>query len=442
MKNFLRLCLVGVKVKMINLNSTSKFSGSITIPSDKSISHRSAILNSIAYGKAEINNYSNGEDCLSTLNVLKNLGVDIKIDNKEDFLNIKITGNGFDGLSMPSSILDVGNSGTTTRLISGILSTLNFDTTLSGDDSLNSRPMKRIIDPLLKMGANISSDNNMAPLFFHPSKLKGIEFKMNVSSAQVKSCIMLAALNSSNKTYIQQPSLSRDHTERMLKGMGAKIKTNKNDIFIEPSKLNSIDLTIPGDISSASFWMVGALIHPNSNLLLKNVGLNDLRTGIIDVLKDMGGNIEIENHRIQANEPVGDIRVKSSKLVGTEISGEIIPRLIDEIPIIIVAASLADGPTIIKNAEELRFKETDRLLAMSKFLVKSNIKHQLKEDGMEINGNSDFIGGEFESFDDHRIAMSIAISSIVAKNNTIINNHEVASISYKNFYKHLELLKT
>ena len=442
MKNFLRLCLVGVKVKMINLNSTSKFSGSITIPSDKSISHRSAILNSIAYGKAEINNYSNGEDCLSTLNVLKNLGVDIKIDNKEDFLNIKITGNGFDGLSMPSSILDVGNSGTTTRLISGILSTLNFDTTLSGDDSLNSRPMKRIIEPLLKMGANISSDNNMAPLSFHPSKLKGIEFKMNVSSAQVKSCIMLAALNSSNKTYIQQPSLSRDHTERMLKGMGAKIKTNKNDIFIEPSKLNSLDLTIPGDISSAAFWMVGALIHPNSNLLLKNVGLNDLRTGIIDVLKDMGGNIEIENHRIQANEPVGDIRVKSSKLVGTEISGEIIPRLIDEIPIIIVAASLADGPTIIKNAEELRFKETDRLLAMSKFLDKSNIKHQLKEDGMEINGNSDFIGGEFESFDDHRIAMSIAISSIVAKNNTIINNHEVASISYKNFYKHLELLKT
>ena len=216
----------------------------------------------------------------------------------------------------------------------------------------------------------------------------------------------------------------------------------KNDIFIEPSKLNSIDLTIPGDISSAAFWMVGALIHPDSNILLKNVGLNDLRTGIIDVLKDMGGDIDIENQRIQANEPVGDIRVKSSKLVGTEISGEIIPRLIDEIPIIIVAASLADGPTIIKNAEELRFKETDRLLAMSKFLDKSNIKHQLKEDGMEINGNSGFIGGEFESFDDHRIAMSIAISSIVAKNNTIINNHEVASISYKNFYKHLELLKT
>ena len=228
----------------------------------------------------------------------------------------------------------------------------------------------------------------------------------------------------------------------MLKGMGAKIETNGNDISIEPSKLNSIDLTIPGDVSSAAFWIVGALIHPNSNLLLKNVGLNSLRTGIIDVLKNMGGNIVIENHRIQANEPVGDIRVRSSNLIGTEISGDIIPKLIDEIPIIIIASSVASGPTLIKNAEELRFKETDRLLAMSKFLEKSKIKHQLNEDGIKIFGDSEFIGGEFDSFDDHRIAMSIAISSIVAKNNTIINDHKVASISYKNFYNHLELLKT
>ena len=292
------------------------------------------------------------------------------------------------------------------------------------------------------MGAKISSNENMAPLSFHPSILKGIDFKMNISSAQVKSCIMLAGLNSLNRTYIQQPSLSRDHTERMLKGMGAKIETNGNDISIEPSKLNSIDLTIPGDVSSAAFWIVGALIHPNSNLLLKNVGLNSLRTGVIDVLKNMGGNIVIENHRIQANEPVGDIRVRSSNLIGTEISGDIIPKLIDEIPIIIIASSVASGPTLIKNAEELRFKETDRLLAMSKFLEKSKIKHQLNEDGIKIFGDSEFIGGEFDSFDDHRIAMSIAISSIVAKNNTIINDHKVASISYKNFYNHLELLKT
>ena len=427
---------------MIELSSSKQFSGLITVPSDKSISHRSAILNSVAFGEAEIKNFSNGDDCLSTLHILSDLGVNLNIDNNGDYLNINIIGQGYKGLSNPNTLLDAGNSGTTTRLMSGILSSLDFETTITGDNSLNSRPMKRIIDPLTLMGAKIISNNNKAPLTFKPSKLNGITYKMNISSAQVKSCIMLAGLNSSSKTIIKQPSLSRDHTERMLKGMGAKIETNKNDIIIEPSKLNSIDLTIPGDISSAAFWIVGALIHPNSNLLLKNVGLNELRTGIIDVLKDMGGNIYIENHRIQANEPVGDIRVKSSKLVGTEISGKIIPRLIDEIPIIIVAASTADGPTIIRNAEELRFKETDRLLAMSKFLDKSNIKHQLNEDGMEVNGNSDFIGGEFESFDDHRIAMSIAISSIVAKNKTTINNHQVASISYKNFYKHLELLKT
>ena len=223
--------------------------------------------------------------------------------------------------------------------------------------------------------------------------------------------------------------------------MGANIKTSKLDIFIEPSKLNSVDLTIPGDISSASFWMVAAMIHPNSNITLKNVGMNPLRTGIIDILKKMGGEIIIEDERIEANEPVANIKVMSSNLNGVEISGEIIPKLIDEIPIIIIAASIANGATFIKNAEELRYKETDRLLAMSKFLEKSKIEHTLYDDGIKIFGNGQFIGGEFDTYDDHRIAMSVAISSIIAKNKTIINDHEVASISYKNFYKHLEQLK-
>ena len=231
------------------------------------------------------------------------------------------------------------------------------------------------------MGAKIVSNENKAPLTFKPSQLDGINFDMNISSAQVKSCIMLAGLNSQSKTTILQPSLSRDHTERMLKGMDAKIKTNELDIFIEPSKLNSVDLTIPGDISSASFWMVAAMIHPDSNITLKNVGMNPLRTGIIDVLKMMGGEITIEDERIEANEPVANINVRSSNLKGVEISGEIIPKLIDEIPIIIIAASIANGTTIIKNAEELRFKETDRLLAMSKFLKnpKLNIPYMMME---------------------------------------------------------------
>ena len=426
---------------MIELNSSKKFSGSITIPSDKSISHRSAILNSVAFGEAIISNFSNGNDCLSTLNVLSNLGVQIDIENKNEFLNLRITGNGYEGLTKPDSLLDAGNSGTTTRLMSGILSSLSFETTISGDNSLNSRPMKRIIDPLSLMGAEIISNDNKAPLTFKPSNLNGINYEMNISSAQVKSCIMLAGLNSHSETVIKQPSLSRDHTERMLEGMGANIKTSKLDIIIEPSKLNSVDLTIPGDVSSASFWMVAALIHPNSNITLKNVGMNPLRTGVIDILKKMGGKIIIEDERIEANEPVANIKVMSSDLNGVEISGEIIPKLIDEIPIIIVAASIANGTTYIKNAEELRYKETDRLLAMSKFLEKSKIEHTLYDDGIKIFGNGQFIGGEFDTYDDHRIAMSVAISSIIAKNKTVINDHEVASISYKNFYKHLEQLK-
>ena len=426
---------------MIELNSSKKFSGSITIPSDKSISHRSAILNSVAFGEAIISNFSNGNDCLSTLNVLSKLGVQIDIENKNEFLNLRITGNGYEGLTKPDSLLDAGNSGTTTRLMSGILSSLSFETTISGDNSLNSRPMKRIIDPLSLMGAEIISNDNKAPLTFKPSNLNGINYEMNISSAQVKSCIMLAGLNSHSETVIKQPSLSRDHTERMLEGMGANIKTSKLDIIIEPSKLNSVDLTIPGDVSSASFWMVAALIHPNSNITLKNVGMNPLRTGIIDILKKMGGKIIIEDERIEANEPVANIKVMSSNLNGVEISGEIIPKLIDEIPIIIIAASIANGATYIKNAEELRYKETDRLLAMSKFLEKSKIEHTLYDDGIKIFGNGQFIGGEFDTYDDHRIAMSVAISSIIAKNKTVINDHEVASISYKNFYKHLEQLK-
>ena len=426
---------------MIELYSSKKFSGSITIPSDKSISHRSAILNSVSFGESLISNYSNGNDCLSTLNVLSNLGVKIDIENKNEFLNLRIAGKGYEGLVKPKTTLDAGNSGTTTRLMAGILSSLSFETTIAGDNSLNSRPMKRIIEPLSLMGANIISNDNKAPLTFKPSNLNGINYDMNISSAQVKSCIMLAGLNAKSKTIIKQPSLSRDHTERMLEGMGANIKTNKLDILIEPSKLNSVDLTIPGDISSASFWMVAAMIHPDSNITLKNVGMNPLRTGIIDVLKKMGGKIIIEEERIEANEPVANINVRSSNLNGIEISGDIIPKLIDEIPIIIIAASIANGITYIKNAEELRYKETDRLLAMSKFLEKSKIEHTLYDDGIKILGNGQFIGGEFDSYDDHRIAMSVAISSLIAKNKTVINDHEVASISYKNFYKHLEQLK-
>jgi 3-phosphoshikimate 1-carboxyvinyltransferase len=285
------------------------------------------------------------------------------------------------------------------------------------------------------MGAEIQSDNFKAPLIFSPSKLNGIDYKMQIASAQVKSCILIAALNASSPTRISQPALSRDHTERMLQSMGAQIKVDNLDILIQPGPINAIDMQVPGDISSAAFWIVAALIHPLGNLTLKNVCVNKTRRGIIDILIKMGGNINLYNEKIIANEPVCDIDVKHSALNGAIIEGDLVPFLIDEIPIIIVAAALAKGETIIKDASELRVKETDRLLAMSSFLTISGVNHSLYKDGIKIIGNSELLGGSFKSFDDHRIAMSVAISSIVAKNETIIDDHEVASISYKRFWK-------
>ncbi len=419
---------------MIKLSQSNQLSGEILVPSDKSISHSAAILNAIAIGTSHISNYSDGDDCESTLNILTYLGVNIKKTISDNQLNLTIEGKGLDGLSEPLVTLDAGHSGTTTRLISGILSAVSFKSQLSGDQFLNKRPMKRIIDPLLSMGANIQSDNFTAPLFFSPSKLNGIDYQMNIASAQVKSCILIAALYASSPTMISQPALSRDHTERMLESMGAKIEINKLDISLSPGPINSVDIQVPGDISSAAFWIVAALIHPLGNLTLKNVCINKTRRGIIDILLKMGANIKLFNNKIIANEPVCDIQVKHSNLNGVLIEGDLIPFLIDEIPIIIVAAALSQGETIIKDASELRVKETDRLLAMSNFLTISGIKHQLYDDGLKIIGASSLLGGSFKSFDDHRIAMSIAISSIVAKNETIIDDHEVASISYKHFW--------
>ena len=426
---------------MIKLNSSLSFSGELEVPSDKSISHRSALLNSISIGKSKILNYSDGEDCLSTLSVLKELGVNLNLIPKENSYDLEIESKGLNSLTKPKNNLYAGNSGTTTRLLSGILSFSNFNSILLGDSSLNSRPMKRIIDPLIMMGADIKSNHNCAPLEFRQSNLNGITYNMDVASAQVKSCIILATLGANSKSVITQPALSRDHTERMLISMGSDIKINKNEIIISPGEINSIDIEVPGDISSAAFWIVAALIHPKGNIILKNVGVNPLRTGILDVLIKMGGRIEIFNERQVANEPVADIKVIHSELNGIEINGDIIPKLIDEIPIIIIASVVAKGATIIKDASELRVKETDRLFAMSEFLKVSNIKHDLFDDGIQISGNSNFSGGNFDSFNDHRIAMSIAISSLISDQETIINNHEAASVSYKQFWNHLESLK-
>ena len=422
---------------MISNKIENGINGDIVIPGDKSISHRSIIIPSISLGVSEINNLLISDDVLHTLEAFRSMGVDIEVHKEKVIVN----GKGLNSLKKPKKNIYLGNSGTSARLLTGLLASQSFNSTIEGDKSLSSRPMKRIIDPLKLMGADIISENYCAPLKFRPSALKGINYRMDVASAQVKSCLILATLGASSKTILHQPALSRDHTERMLMSMGADIQVNKNVITINPGEIMPKDIVIPGDFSSAAFWIVAALIHPNGNILLKNVGINPLRTGIIDVLIKMGGNIEIINRRDVANEPVADIRVAHSELKGVEINGDIIPKLIDEIPIIIIAASVAKGPTLIKDAYELRVKETDRLYAMSEFLKTSSISHQLYDDGISIEGSSLFSGGTFNSFNDHRIAMSIAISSIIAKNDTIINNHEVASVSYKNFWKHLNDLK-
>ncbi len=340
--------------------------GEVRVPGDKSISHRAIMIGSIAEGKTVIHNFLMGEDCLSTVDCFRKLGVNIFISDED----VIVEGVGLYGLKESKDILYVGNSGTTIRLISGILAGQNFSSTITGDESIQKRPMDRIINPLKMMGANISGLlNKFPPLRIKPTKkLIGIEYRQPIPSAQVKSCILLAGLYADSDTKILQPSMSRDHTERMLKYFGANIVTKDNEVYLKPgNKLIGKEIYIPGDISSAAFLIVGTLILKGSKLLIRDVGLNETRTGILDVLIRMGGRIKILNERNLNNEPVGDILVEYSELKGIDIKGNMIPRLIDEIPIIAVAATQARGTTVIKNAEELKVKESNRIKA--KFLL-------------------------------------------------------------------------
>lgn len=417
--------------------------GELITPSDKSISHRSAIFNSISKGISNIKNFSDGDDCISTLKILKKLGVKIsKLDQDNSGLSLRIEGIGDNLFPNINLELDAGNSGTTMRLMSGILSSKSKGYMLTGDDSLCSRPMERVISPLNLMGANIKSKNGFPPLHFPSNKqiINGIQYSMPISSAQVKSAIILSALNAKNDTTISQPSLSRDHSERMLTSMGAKIKLTKNFINIKPSLLSSIDLEIPGDISSASYWIIAGLIHRNAELTIKNVGVNPSRIGILNVLKRMNANFSLTNNKIIGNEPVADINVSSSNLIGTIIEGNEIPLLIDEIPIICIAASLAQGETLIKDASELRVKESDRLKAISNVLSKLKVKHINNDDGILIFGSKKLSGGIHQTFGDHRIAMAIGVAGLVSEDSITIKNAEVASISYKNFWSHLKTI--
>jgi len=409
-----------------------KIYGALEAASDKSISHRGIILGSIAKGITRIENFLMGEDCLSTIDCFRRLGVKIELNNDEVLIH---GGN----LKEYSGVLDTGNSGTTTRLISGLLSGYNFTSVINGDESLQKRPMKRIIEPLTEMGAKITAkDGSFCPLTITGGGLKGINYTLPVASAQLKSAIILAALHAEGKTEIIEKEKSRDHTENMLRAMGADITVSKNKIIVSKTEgLEAISLTVPADISSASFFIVGALIVKNSELIIKNVGVNPTRTGIIDVLTSMGGDISLINKRIICGEPVADILVRASDLKGGAVGGEIVPTLIDEVPILAVAAAFSDGETIFSGMKELRIKETDRIAAIIDMLTVAGVKTEEYEDGFKVFGTDRVKGGIFNSYKDHRMAMSEKILSLRAEGDSEIIDFDCVSVSYPNFLQTL-----
>ena len=415
------------------VNPSVNISGSICVPGDKSISHRSLILLSISNGIGVISGLLESDDCMATLKIFKMLGVTITKNINNTYT---VHGEGLNGLKKTNNDLDCGNSGTSMRLLAGLLAGQKFNSSLVGDESLFKRPMERISSPLKMMGANVTlSKNNTAPILIKPvKKISGIDYKMKIDSAQIKSSIILASLYSSEKTNIYENMPTRDHTENMINFLGGNIIKSENIITINPkNKLVSKDIDIPGDISSAMFIIVGCLISKDSEVLIKNVGLNKLRTGGIQILKMMGASIKIINKKTYGPEIVGDIVVKSSLLKGIDIPDKYIASAIDEFPILFIAAANDSGKTLLKNAKELRFKESDRLLTMSNGLSECNIRNILTEDGIEIEGGN-FTGGTIDSCGDHRIAMSFAIAGLISKKPITILNTKNVSTSFPGFY--------
>lgn len=423
----------------MNFNKVKTLKGEVTVPGDKSVSHRAVMFGSIAKGLTEITNFLQGADCLSTISCFGKLG--IEIENQPD--RILVHGKGLHGLTAPDSVLDAGNSGTTTRLISGILAPQSFTTTLTGDASIQKRPMERIMEPLSMMGADIKSlkGNDCAPLEIHGRPLTGIHYTSKVASAQVKSAILLAGLYASGETSVTEPVISRNHTEIMLNHFGAQITTKDTTASILPEPvLEGRKIMVPGDISSAAYFIAAGLIVPGAEILIKNVGINETRDGIIRVAKQMGGNITLLNENRDSGEPVADVLVSHSALHGIEINGSIIPTLIDELPIIAIMAAYAEGTTVIADAAELKVKESNRIDVMVDNLTAMGADITGTEDGMIIKGGSPLHGALIHSMDDHRIAMSFAVASLLAEGTTTIEGGACVNISYPGFYKDLAAL--
>jgi 3-phosphoshikimate 1-carboxyvinyltransferase len=426
-----------------HVGNVKKLYGEIFLHGDKSISHRALIMSSLANGVSQIRNLAPGNDCKSTMKCLQALGVKIDCD-KNIPGTATVEGNGINELVEANKVLNAHNSGTTIRLLTGILASRPFLSIVTGDASLRRRPMKRLIEPLSMMGAEIygMSNNSFAPLVIRGKELQGINYDLKVPSAQIKSAIILAALFASGKTVIDQEHLCRDHTELMLAKMGAKLETSNSIISVSPlvNALKAITLSVPGDISSAAYWMVAAAIHPNAHIILRNCGINPTRTGILDVLNEMGAKITVSNKRLENNEQIADIDVESSQLRGVAIEGAMVPRLIDEIPVLAVAACFAKGRTIIRDASELRVKESDRIATTVSELSRMGAKVEMKSDGMIIQGSHKLDGTFVRSYNDHRLAMSLAIAGLMAKGETVINNANVVDISYPGFWNDLNLI--
>ena len=419
----------------MEIKKQTNLKGTLTVPGDKSISHRAVMFGSLARGTTRISHFLEGADCLSTISCFRKMGIEID-RNKDEIL---VHGRGLHGLTAPTEILDVGNSGTTTRLISGILAGQTFTSELDGDDSIRTRPMKRIMTPLTSMGADITSrlDNGCAPLIIHGRPLHAAHYDSPVASAQVKSCVLLAGMYADGITSVTEPFLSRNHTEIMLNYFGAEITSEETTASIRPEPvLEGRDIQVPGDISSAAYFIAAGLLTPGSEILLKNVGINPTRAGILKVCMDMGADITLLNESTEG-EPTADLLIRTSSLKGTTIEGSIIPTLIDEIPMIAVMAAFAEGTTIIRDAQELKVKESDRIAVMVDNLRRMGADIEGTDDGMIIHGGRPLHGAVIDSHLDHRIAMSFAVAGTICDGTVDILNGECVNISYPEFYHDL-----
>lgn len=417
---------------MLRVRQAKKIAGTVRVPGDKSISHRAVMFGALAEGVTTIEGFLPGADCLSTISCFRRMGIEIEQQGDK----VTVYGKGWYGLQEPEKHLDVGNSGTTIRLMSGIMATQPFHVVLEGDESIAKRPMRRVIGPLRQMGAKIDGrkDGEFTPLSIRGGKLEGIAYQSPVASAQVKSAILLAGLQANGVTSVTEPHLSRDHTERMLQAFGVSVVRDGLTVSVEGGqKLTGRAISVPGDISSAAFLIAAVMVVPGSSLLIENVGVNPSRTGIIDVVKAMGGRLELLNERVVNEEPVADLLVTHSQLHGIEIAGDIIPRLIDEIPVIAVMATQAKGKTVIRDAEELKVKETDRIATVASQLSKFGGRVTPTEDGMIIEGETALTGAVIDSMGDHRIGMAMAIAGLAATGETGIENEEAINVSFPGF---------